>query len=401
MIVRFTTRTLTGVLVMFLAQGCIGADRPLPPEEALQKAQARIDRLLAENPAGPVPLPFHEPSDAQHPLQFWYFTHPLYAHVDRAIRETNPPLNIDTLHIGDWTNAVQKLTVSLAASTPPDLALVDRGLLAPLVYAGRVQPLDDVLPREFLDTFVEGILNDYRVEGKLYALPADGFVSMFVVDSAQTESIPETWEELQSLALSVKSKYKNPPIGYLPFLESLWSAGGHVVQDNRPTIDSQAGLETLTYFNGLVAAELTTPVALENPAWSAVACVNGEIAMTSVSSAEWSSLRKARPTLIPTGIPGKDGPIGRRGATALVLLRPAAGERKEFVRRLCELVCNADFQSHEGNLPLRQSAEAVGFFASHSLRACRATPLIPMWNAVESEVSSWVSRVYRRSSGGQ
>ncbi|MCX5758928.1 MAG: extracellular solute-binding protein [Candidatus Hydrogenedentes bacterium] len=170
-------------MLLFVA-GCFQPEPLLPPHEALAKTAQRIQQIIEEErkvPIEPRQFPQETPANSNE-VVFWFCAHPLIshamlAHPERveAFQSAHPGLKLNHQFIGDWSVAIQKLTVSLAAGEVPDVALVKRPWLARLIDSGWVAPLDDLLPPTLLADFQPVALAPLGFAGHLYALPADGF----------------------------------------------------------------------------------------------------------------------------------------------------------------------------------------------------------------------------------
>ena len=223
--------------------GCLAREEPVPPEEALARAARRIDAILAEDRVVSVSeQTFSQPQDPSEPgrVRFWYCTHPNMAPLIgrsglvAAFNKSHPGTELLHQYIGDWHIGIQKLTVGLAAGDLPDVALVNRAWFARLIAAGRIVPLEDLLPVSLLDDLRPRAIEAFSHDGHLYGLPADGFCSVLFYNRSRIESTPPSdWEHLAAIARAlgpVKERTSDSqyPLGHMPFLEALWSAGGHV-----------------------------------------------------------------------------------------------------------------------------------------------------------------------------
>lgn len=391
-----------GALAALSTAGCFGGDPPLPPDEALRRADARVTRILDEDrefaAARPLQSADVRPQDTGH-VTFWFYTHPAIAPVAaqpariQAFNAARPGVTLKAQFIGDWSVAVQKLTVTLAAGDMPDIAMVKRGWLARLARAGLLMPLDGYLPASFLSDFDPRIREALRCDGRLYALPADGFCSVLFHNSDLVADPPATWQGLRDAAL---------PIGDLPFLETLYSADGAVVDGDRSRLTEPPALEALSFILELRDAGLLTPLTLGHPAGGLRAFLDGRVAMTVASSEEWPRAAAARFPAAMAPVPGKSGPISMLGDNALVVFAKHAEARRAAVAEVLDFLTGPEVQGLDaaalGSVPVRRSV-AAEVAVPEGLRAAferaRWTPLLPSWNAVEADLLRHLDLAYR------
>lgn len=404
------------VALAIFFSGCIGPEKPLPPEEALSEAAARIHRILEQEPiaaARPIEQDSTKAPGALSSIRFWYAAHPVLGRalsqpesrrlVDERLGETR----LDAQFIGEWPYAVQKLTVSLAADDLPDAALVARGWLPRLALSGRIIPLDMVLPDELLRDLRPSARAALSMDGHLYAVPADGFCLVLLYNrELLQEPPPQTWEELRTWALSVdwpsEAKGQKHAIGALPFLPALWSAGGEVVRDGSCALDSAEARRALGFLLALRDEGLMHPQAIENTEYGLALFLRGDVAMTVASS---EALGRVRSASFPVGIaavPGERAPISAGAEYAVVIFARHAAAKREGLVRLVDALTGPEVQGRDaalmGSAPVRLSVAAKADTLPGLDRAydsMRATPLVPAWGSIEMEMYRYLDRAYR------
>ncbi|WP_248923921.1 ABC transporter substrate-binding protein [Paenibacillus hamazuiensis] len=102
-----------------------------------------------------------------------------------------------------------KLKTQAAANNIPDLTVVNpRAQMKPYTDAGLLAPLDDLMP-ELKDTFLPGVLDYYKMDNKLYALPMQNNIGLFYYNKKLFEQAgvqpPATYEELIEISKKLKS----------------------------------------------------------------------------------------------------------------------------------------------------------------------------------------------------
>lgn len=363
------------------------------------------------------PVRFSETAANSHEVAFWYGSHPLIshallAHPERvaAFRSAHPAFSFDFQYIGDWPAAIQKLTVAIASGDIPDVALVKRGWFARLAGSGWAAPLDGLLPDELLDDFRPVAIEPLKHNGHLYALPADGFCSVLFYNKeklglpAASPQPPATWNDLRQRARELSKTGEDPrkaihALGHLPYLETIWSAGGDICDETRCFLDSDAARESLDFLLSLRTDGFAHPRVLADAGGAFALFLAGRIAMT-VAGSDW--LPQARNAPFPAGfaaVPGKNGPVSRQSDDVLVVFSKHASAKRDAIAALLDFLTGPAVQDRDafqnGSAPTRKSLmkeaplpEEIG--AAYSLS--RNTPLIPAWPAVAFELDAGLGR---------
>jgi len=406
-------RVLRALLPLMLSApvGCFRAEPPLEPHEALAKAAQRIDRILAEDRASGEERtePAQTPDNAGE-VTFWFYAHPLISPLmlgepqkRASFSAAHPEVTLNPQFIGDWSIAIQKYVVSLAAGDLPDIGMVKRSWLARLISSGRIVPLDAILPPEFLADFRDPIRETLSMSGHLYALPADGFCDVLYFNrNIVRDPPPSTWDELRARATEIRDSRGETqkdmyPIGHMPFLESLWSAGGEVCSNTSSGLTSPAALEAIDFIVSLRQAGLAHPAGMLAPEAGMDLFVRERVAMT-VASSEF--LGQVKKTAFPVGIapvPGKAKPVSMLSDNAIVVFARYAEAKKSAISHVADFITGPDAQG-EGSAPTRESvAKSLRIEAGldQSFRAGRNTPLVPSWAAIEFELARYLDLAYR------
>jgi ABC-type glycerol-3-phosphate transport system substrate-binding protein len=392
-------------MVIALA-GCFSGEAPVPPREALAKAGQRIDELLKEEHArggeAAAPEPAQTPEDP-HEVWFWYYAHPLISPVmlrgperQGSFAARCPNVKLKPQYIGDWSVAIQKLVVSLAAGDLPDIAVVKRSWLARLIPSGRIVPVDQVVPASLIEDFCAPSRNALTVNGHLYAAPADGFCSvLFYNREIIQDAPPATWEDLHRRAREItQSNPEMDPIGDMPFPEALWSANGEVCSETSNGLTSQPAFDALDFLLSLRqdgrGVFLTVGVSsFSSPPTALRAFLAGRVAMTVASSEYWPEAQRAKFSVAMAPIPGKTGPISMLSDNAIVVFARYAEAKRDAIAAVMDFLTGPDFQG-PGSVPTRSSVAKDCSIPDGLQRAyahARNTPLIPLWGAIELELA--------------
>ena len=415
---RFTLHSRMAAIVLALSlAGCLAVEEPLPPKEALARAAQRIERLLAEEGASdrvpPTPGPAQRPADPR-PVSFWFYTHPLMGKLLgqpallKQFNASQATTRLTVQYIGDWHIAIQKLTVNLAVGDVPDVAIVKRAWLARLIASGRIAELDRLLPSWLVEDFRPGVREGLSRHGHLYALPADGFCSvLFYNRERMTGAPPRNWEDLRRIARELGPPETDDrgaayPIGDVPFLEALWSAGGYVCDDRTCGLDAPEAHEALNFVLGLRKERFAHPRALGDPDHAFDLFLMETAAMTVASS---SHLGRARKAGFPVGVapaPGKSAPVSRWSDDVIVVFRRYADAKHAAITETLAFLTGPQLQGGEalarGSVPARSSV-AEGLHVAPGLDQAalhaRSTPLVSAWGGVAFELARHLELAYR------
>ena len=397
--------------------GCFAGEEPLPPREALTRAAARIEAIQAEervfvvSPGGLEPA--QRPDDPK-AVSLWFCTHPLLSvligrpELLAAFNARHANAELRVHYIGDWHVAVQKLTVSLAAGDLPDIALVNRAWLSRLVTSGRIAELDTLLPAWLLDDLRPESREAFTAAGHLYAVAADGFCSvMFYNRDRIEEEPPQTWDGLQRMAgefgaPAPGARAATYPLGDLPFLEALYSAGGWVVEGPRCGLNEPEAHDALDYVLRFRDDRLAHPRALGNPERAFELFLAGEVAMTVASSDHWERAKRAPFRAVMAPVPGKSGPVSLLSDSALVVFRRFADAKRAAIADVLAFLTGPELQGEgaasRGSAPVRRRVAeevAVQPGLETAYGAARFTPLVGAWGAIEFELVRHLGLAYR------
>lgn len=391
------------VLIAALVCGCTAENATGDPRDTLLAANDRINKLVeseraVQQPPPPrPPLPLHSDS----PLRFWYYAHPLIAeHFDGA------PLaiagtTVQPQFMGEWPVAVQKWMASFAADDLPDVGMVKRDLVARLYNAGRIRPLDSVLPRSLVDDLRPEVLADYTYDGHLIALPADGFCSLLYFNRRSVGAEPpKNWAFLAAYLNAHRATPSPPPprgMGAFPFLEALWSADGDVLKNGVGALHCPEAQRALEFSIEVTRGSLVSEARAFRE-WTA-----GELAMTIASSRNLPAAAASDVDFGIAPVPGETGPISRRSNDAVVVFSRGSGASEESIAAFLDWLTGSQVMGEAaltaGSVPLRKSLlefESRVPEIAAAYAAGRNSPLHPNWGAIEAELQIEVARAYRK-----
>lgn len=170
----------------------------------------------------------------------------------------NPDVEVKTEYSG-WDGYFDKLTTQLAADTGPDIVQMSYTNVAEYVAREQLMPLDDLIEKGILDVsnLSEATLDMYRIDGKLYAIPAGVSTSLLFYnkeyfDLAGVDYPTEdwTWEDYMEAARKLTmdtdgdgkidvwgTAYVEDPVGAdLGFKKYLYERGGKLWADDLKSV---------------------------------------------------------------------------------------------------------------------------------------------------------------------
>jgi multiple sugar transport system substrate-binding protein len=186
--------------------------------------------------------------------------------------EQYPNANI-SVEIQPWAQRNEKLLVALAAGAGPDVAYLNDDFIPQHAEEGNIVALDDLLA-DAKEDFFEHVLVSASYNDQLFTAPIlttsnTVVYNTNVFEEAGVTTYPETWDQLLEVAPAFKAQglYVTQYVGSLEqtlnltFYPKLWQAGGTVLNEEgtEPTLDSEAGLDALSFIVQLFENEYVPP----------------------------------------------------------------------------------------------------------------------------------------------
>lgn len=217
-----------------------------------------------------------------------------------------------------------KLQTDLAAGNAADVFYLDSLPAPDLMAAGQLLELDSYMAKDGVkdSDFFPGLIKSYQLNGKTYGLPKD-FSSLATVYSSKAFSdagianAPTTWDELTSVAKTLKDKTGQPqiciPVDIAREFAFHYAAGAKVISDDgtKIVIDSPEAKTALDFYYGLYKDGLATTPADAGAAWPGDALVKGLAALVFEGNWMFPFLAQSAPDLkvgiaeLPAGPAGK------------------------------------------------------------------------------------------------
>jgi multiple sugar transport system substrate-binding protein len=185
-----------------------------------------------------------------------------------------------------WDAAHDKIVNAIAASAVPDVSLIGSTWMGEFAKLGGLDRTPSTIDSA---QFFEGAWDTTMVDGTSYGVPwyVETRVVYYRTDLAEQggfNEAPANWDELTQLAEAQKEAGAQYGISLQPggtgswqtFMPFFWQAGGEILDDeNNFTLDSDACVEALTYYDSFFEEGLAQPSVSDVPVEAQFA--NGDV----------------------------------------------------------------------------------------------------------------------------
>lgn len=211
-------------------------------------------------------------------ITFWHGINPpenrdIFNALLDKFNQNHPDIRVEGLYIGQPDEQLPKIIASVANGQPPDLLWFVPQLTGQLVEANALRPLDDWLNASPLKSQIDpAMFESMKLKNQIWSVPfATNNAAIFYRPSLFKEAgiadLPKTWEELKRTAKTITKDLDGDgridrygmllSLGtgewtvftWLPFI---LSAGGELLQDNRPNLVDSGTIAALEFGAGLV-----------------------------------------------------------------------------------------------------------------------------------------------------
>ncbi|GAB6190183.1 hypothetical protein JCM30566_19260 [Marinitoga arctica] len=178
-----------------------------------------------------------------------------------------------------YEDMYENISVSVNSKIPfYDIALVDLIWIPELASNNMILPLDDLIDKSYFEDIPQYILNQFKYNGKIYALPylvniQHFYVNKDILKKAGLKNPPKTLEELVYQAKIIKEKgileypivdsWINEEVLMCEFTWLLGAFGGDYYEDGSLKINTSKAIKTLKYMKMLLDEGLINPLSLE------------------------------------------------------------------------------------------------------------------------------------------
>ncbi|MGM9986953.1 MAG: ABC transporter substrate-binding protein, partial [Bacillaceae bacterium] len=222
----------------------------------------------------------------------------------KKFEEANPNIDVVTEPItGDF---FEVLKTRMASNNEPDVFYMDIFQTDSFVDADRLLPLDEYIAKEEIDQFQPNLVSAFTgdEDQKLYGVPKDYNTLVLYYNKKMFKDAglqpPTTWDELKSAAKTLtKGKVKGLSLqNELPrFQPFIFSAGGQMMKDNKPVVNTPEAQEALEFWSSLFEEGVAATPKDLGVGWDGDAFAQEMVAMTVEGGWMIHSLKEQAPDL--------------------------------------------------------------------------------------------------------
>lgn len=191
------------------------------------------------------------------------------------------------IEIEDGGNKYEnEINNKIQSGQAPDIFMMDSVSTSKLAAKGKLLSFDELIDKKDLEDFNVNLLNQFRINGKLYGLPEAGqslglFYNKDMFNEAGLKP-PTTWEELEAAATKLtKGNVTGLSVEYSPafFIPFMLQGGGKIAEGNKPSFNSEACAKGLNFFNSLFAKKIAADGKTLSRQYSVEAFIKKDAAM--------------------------------------------------------------------------------------------------------------------------
>lgn len=288
------------LLALIFAAGCAPPSPPAKPTRA-ETTAATVAPRPTPSPLPPAPAATATPLSPE--LIVWENLSPEQSgylkQLGAAFEATHPGLTVNFQHYDEPESLVKS---AIAQTIDADLALGPTGLVEGLRAAGRIEPLDGLLPDSFLEGIVASAASGARRDSHLWGVPdTAGFHLLLYYNSEMLKSPPADTDELltRTKKLTGEGRYglvmnAGDPLWLFPWVAGY--GGWPVDEQGQAVLNSPALVEALRFMGKLRKAGM--PVDLDYRS-AQESFLSGKAAM--LIDGEWAAAT-IRESKIPWGV---------------------------------------------------------------------------------------------------
>jgi len=314
-----------------------------------------------------------------------------------------------------WDAAHDRIVTAIAGGDVPDVSMIGTTWMGEFATLGGLEPTPESIdPAQFF----EGAWNTTVVDGVSYGVPwyVETRLIYYRTDLAEEggfNQAPANWDELTQLAEALVEGGAEYGISLQPggtgawqtLMPFFWQAGGEIVDaDNNFTLDSEACVEALTFYDSFFEAGLSQPTVSDVP-------VEGQFADGTVGafiSGPWmigivTDAGADPETWTVANQPTEEAGTSFVGGSNLAVLEQA--DNKEAAWAFIEFLSRPEVQvtwyETVSDLPAVQASweedtlanEALLSAFGEQLQDAKAPPAIPTWEQVAAAIDGQIEQV--------
>jgi multiple sugar transport system substrate-binding protein len=281
--------------------------------------------------------------------------------VDK-FNQTHSDIQVESIFAGGLDQQLPKILAAVVGNVPPDILTFYPQMTGQFVELDAIRPLDDWLETspvksEVSPNLLQALtLNDHLWSLPLYTSNIGIFYRPKLFQAAGITETPQTWAELREVAqkLTIDKDGDGQPEQYgmlLPlgkgewtvfsWLPFLWSAGGDVISDSQPNLNSPAAVEALQFWQDLIkdgSAKLSAP----ERGYEEDDFIAGRVAMQ--ITGPWTYIMKSDVDYQVFPMPGNVTQATTIGDGNLYIMKTTP-EREAAALKFLEFVVSEEFQT--------------------------------------------------------
>lgn len=160
-------------------------------------------------------------------------------------------------------NYFSNIMGKIQTKSEPDVFMMDNSSVSSLAGSGTLSTLDEYMDEKDISDFNTNLLNQFKVNGKLYGIPLAGdtlalYYNKDMFDAAGLKP-PSNWTELENAAIALTKGdtvglcLEYDPFNYIPFM---LQAGGKLSDGTKATFNSEECVKGLSFFNSLFTKKI-------------------------------------------------------------------------------------------------------------------------------------------------
>ncbi len=350
-------------------------------------------------------------------ITFWHGINPpenrdIFNALLDKFNKTHEKIEVEALYIGQPDEQLPKIIASIVGNQPPDILWFVPQLTGELVKLNAIVPLEDWLDKSPLKSEIDpAMLATMKLDDRIWSVPfATNNAAMFYRPSLFKEAgitkLPETWDELREVAgrltkdldgderldrhglLLSLGKGEWTVFAWLPFI---YSAGGELLQNDRPNLVNSGTVKALQFGTDLVKDNVAILSAPER-GYELDNFLSGKVAMQITGPWTLAQLKKTNVDYDVFPIPALEKKAAVLGGESLFVFKTDP-EREKASLKFLEYILSEEFQTEwalkTGYLPInlksQKSEKYKEFVEKHQvlkvflqqMEWARSRPIIP------------------------
>ncbi|SDB95756.1 sn-glycerol 3-phosphate transport system substrate-binding protein [Raineyella antarctica] len=293
-----------------------------------------------------------------------------------AWNAANPKTPVQLIDGGaNYEELAQKFNAALTGGQLPDVIVASDVNWFNFALNGATAPLDDLWTKAGVkpDTYVDTLREDYKLNGKHFAMPYARSTNLMYLDNAIFEKAgldpkvgPATWQQFAEWAPSIRKANGGKPVLAIPdgsnyldwyFQGMIWTFGGHYSRDWTATFTDPKSIEAGKFLQDQVKQG---NIAVSNDAVNQFA-TGGASALLESTGSLTGLTASAKTPFTTAYLPGPK-PGAATGGAGLSVPAGISEDRKLNAVKFIDFLTNTQntitFTQATGYMPVRKDAEA-------------------------------------------